>query len=256
MNKDEREQARAFASLDYEGFRQLAQRTDLSRYQRIGFPDSLRAGRESEIFQDICAKLPLLDQGEELTVLDIGPGCSDLPNLVIDHCKARKNRLILVDSLEMLADLPEGDGIEKIEGPFPQCAPLLGGLQYATDVILCYSVLHYVFAEGQIFGFLDAALKLLRPGGGMMMIGDIPNASMRRRFLASAAGAAFHRAYTGSDVPPDLGFNQAAEGEMDDAVLISLISRAHAAGVDAWILSQPPHLPMSNRREDLILRRP
>ena len=256
MNKDEREQARAFASLDYEGFRQLAQRTDLSRYQRIGFPDSLRAGRESEIFQDICAKLPLLDQGEELTVLDIGPGCSDLPNLVIDHCKARKNRLILVDSLEMLADLPEGDGIEKIEGPFPQCAPLLEGLRGATDVILCYSVLHYVFVEGQIFSFLDAAIKLLRPGGGMMIIGDVPNASMRRRFLASAAGAAFHRAYTGSDASPDPGFNQAAEGEIDDAVLISLISRARASGVDAWILPQPPHLPMSNRREDLIFRRP
>jgi hypothetical protein len=256
MNKDEREQARAFARLDYEGFRQLAQRSDLSRYQRIGFPDSLRAGRESDIFQDICGKLPLLDQGEELTILDIGPGCSDLPHLLIDHCKARKNRLILVDSLEMLAELPEGDGVEKIEGPFPQCAPLLEGLHDATDVILCYSVLHYVFAEGQIFGFLDAALKLLRPGGGMMIIGDVPNASMRRRFLASAAGAAFHRAYTGSDVPPDPGFNQAAEGEMDDAVLISLISRARSAGVDAWILPQPPHLPMSNRREDLIFRRP
>ena len=90
----------------------------------------------------------------------------------------------------------------------------------------------------------------------MMIIGDVPNASMRRRFLASAAGAAFHRAYTGSDAPPEPGFNQAAEGERDDAVLISLISRARAAGVDAWILPQPPHLPLSNRREDLILRRP
>jgi hypothetical protein len=256
MNKDERDMARAFADLDYEGFRRLAKRSDLSRYQRIGFPDSLRAGREGEIFRDICAKLPLLDQGKELTILDIGPGCSDLPNLIIDHCKARKNRLILVDSLEMLAELPEGDGIEKILGPFPRCAPLLEELRGAVDVILCYSVLHYVFVEGQVFGFLDAALKLLRPGGGMMLIGDIPNVSMRRRFLASAAGAAFHCAYTGSDVPADPGFNQAAEGEMDDAVLISLVSRARAAGVDAWIVYQPPHLPMSNRREDLIFRRP
>jgi 2-polyprenyl-3-methyl-5-hydroxy-6-metoxy-1,4-benzoquinol methylase len=256
MNKNERDQARAFAKLDYEGFRKLALRSDLSRYQRIGFPDSLRAGRESDIFQDICDKLPLFDQGEKLTVLDIGPGCSDLPRLIIEHCNAKKNRLILVDSQEMLAELSEGDGIEKIEGPFPQCSHLLQRLHDQTDVILCYSVLHYVFAEGQIFGFLDAALKLLRPGGGMMIIGDVPNASMRRRFLASAAGAAFHRAYTGSDTPPDPGFNQAAEGEMDDAVLISLISRARAAGVDAWVVPQPPHLPMSNRREDLIFRRP
>jgi hypothetical protein len=102
---------------------------------------------------------------------------------------------------------------------------------------------------------LDAALELLRPGREMM-IGDVPNASMRRRFLASAVGAAFHRAYTGNDVPPDPSFEQAAEGEMDDALLISLISRARAAGVDALNITQPSHLPTSNRREDLILRRP
>ena len=112
--------------LTNEGFRHLAPGSELSRYPRIGFPDSLHAGRESDIFQDICAKLPLLDQGEELTILHIGPGCSDLPHLLIDHCKGRKNYLVLVDSLEILAGLPEGDGVEKIEGPFPECGPLLG----------------------------------------------------------------------------------------------------------------------------------
>ena len=159
MNKNERDQARAFAKLDYEGFRKLALRSDLSRYQRIGFPDSLRAGRESDIFQDICDKLPLFDQGEKLTVLDIGPGCSDLPRLIIEHCNAKKNRLILVDSQEMLAELSEGDGIEKIEGPFPQCSHLLQRWHDQTHVMLCYSVLHYVFAEGQIFGFFGCSAQ-------------------------------------------------------------------------------------------------
>jgi hypothetical protein len=79
---------------------------------------------------------------------------------------------------------------------------------------------------------------------------------MRRRFLASAAGAAFHRGYTGRDEDPDPGFNQVSEGEMDDAVLFALMARARAAGADAWLLPQPPHLPMANRREDLLLRRP
>lgn len=256
MNREEREQAKAFSKLDYEGFRNLATRTDLSRYQRIGFPDSFRAGRETDILADIRAKLPLFDAAEGLEILDIGPGCSDLPNLIIDHCRGKNNRITLVDSPEMLSGLPDGADIRKIAGPFPQCAASLQAYHEKIDIIICYSVIHYVFLEGQIFAFLDAALKLLRPGGGMMIIGDVPNASMRRRFLASAAGIAFHRDYTGTDTLPDPGFNHFAEGEMDDAVIISLIARARAAGVDSWIVPQPSHLPMANRREDLIFRRP
>jgi 2-polyprenyl-3-methyl-5-hydroxy-6-metoxy-1,4-benzoquinol methylase len=256
MDEAERRQARAFAELTYEGFRELAGRADLSRYQRIGFPDSLRAGREAAIFDDIRAKLPALEAGRGLRVLDIGPGCSDLPGQIIETCRARGHEITLVDSPEMLAALPDAPFIRKVEGPFPQCAPALEGLRGQVDLIICYSVLHYVFAAGPLFGFLDAAMALLRPGGGAMLIGDVPNASMRRRFLASAAGATFHRQYTGRDEDPVPGFNQPAEGEMDDAVLFSLVARARAAGVDAWILPQPPGLPMANRREDLLLRRP
>jgi 2-polyprenyl-3-methyl-5-hydroxy-6-metoxy-1,4-benzoquinol methylase len=256
MNDDERRQAQALAQLTYDGFRRLATRGDLSRFARIGFPDSLRAGREARILEDIRAKLPPLDDPRGRTVLDIGPGCSDLPHLLVQLCGEKGHRLFLVDSAEMLVGLPEGSGIEKVEGPFPQCAPALARLEGQVDAIICYSVLHYVFAEGPFFGFLDAAMRLLRPGGGMMLIGDIPNASMRRRFLASDAGDAFHREYTGRDEAPVPAFNRISEGEMDDAVLLSLVARARAAGVDAWLVPQPADLPMANRREDILLRRP
>jgi hypothetical protein len=89
-----------------------------------------------------------------------------------------------------------------------------------------------------------------------MLLGDIPNASMRRRFLASAAGAVYHRRYTGHDEDPVVTFNTLVEGEVDDAVVAALVARARAAGTDAWVLPQPDRLPMANRREDILLRRP
>jgi len=88
-------------ALDYAGFAELAKNDSLSKYERIGFPDSYRAGFEANIFADICAKLPRLNE-RGLTVLDIGPGCSDLPMMLIDLCGARGHRLCLVDSPQMI----------------------------------------------------------------------------------------------------------------------------------------------------------
>jgi 2-polyprenyl-3-methyl-5-hydroxy-6-metoxy-1,4-benzoquinol methylase len=241
-------------NLGYEGFRRLAIQEGLSRYQRIGFPDHLRAGREAAILSDIRSKLPRLDQPEAM-VLDIGPGCSDLPNLLIEHCEALRHRLVFIDSEEMLAALPDKSFLRKQPGSFPRIAHALTEYVEAFDAIICYSVLQYAFVEEPVFGFVDSALGLLKPGGAML-IGDIPNASMRRRFLASAAGAEFHRHHTGRDEDPDVTFNVPVAGEIDDAVVAAILARSRAAGVDAWVVPQPSHLPMANRREDILLRRP
>ena len=40
-------------------------------------------------------------------VLDVGPGCSDLPRLLIDLCRQQRHHLLLCDSAEMLAHLPD-----------------------------------------------------------------------------------------------------------------------------------------------------
>ncbi len=255
LSDEERRQAADFARLDYDGFRRLAAQPGLSAHERIGFPDSLRAGREEAIWGDIRRKLPALEAGAGLAVMDIGPGCAGLPRLMMALCAARGHALTLVDSPEMLAALPDGAGIAKLPGRFPEGVAGLEALAGTQDAVLCYSVLHYAFTGGQVFAFLDAALRLLRPGGALLL-GDVPNASMRRRFLASAAGRAFHRAWTGRDEDPEPGFNTPVEGEMDDAVVMALLARARAAGADAWVLPQPPELPMANRREDILVRRP
>jgi hypothetical protein len=244
-----------FSKLDYAGFAELAKAEGLSKYERIGFPDSYRAEFETAIFEDILAKLPRLASDRNLIVMDIGPGCSDLPGMLIELCRSRGHRLELIDSPEMLGLLPDGPFIGKAPGLYPDCALSLAHLEGKADVIICYSVLHYVFVDTNLFDFVDVSIRMLAPGG-RMLIGDIPNVSMRNRFFASENGRAFHKAFTKTDTEPELNLNTPTPKQIDDAVLIALVARARAAGCHAYMLPQPPILPMANRREDLLLEKP
>lgn len=243
-----------FANLGFEDFRKLAKDKSLSKYERIGFPDNYRHGKEESIFQDIICKLNLLD-GDGKTVLDIGPGCSDLPRLLIGHCQSKKHSLILVDAPEMLDQLPQGSCVEKVAAFYPDCPPLVKRLTGKVDVILCYSVLHYIYVDTSIFRFLDTSLSLLA-SGGQFLIGDIPNISKRKRFFSSATGIRFHQDFMKTDELPDVQFNQIEHAQIDDAVVMSLLQRARAQGFDAYVVPQNLTLPMANRREDILITRP
>lgn len=243
-----------YANIGFDDFRLLAQKAELSKYGRIGFPDEYRAGHEANIFADIRSKLPALDARGQ-TVLDIGPGCSDLPAMLVDHCRTHDHRLILIDSAEMLAHLPDGEGIEKHAALFPNCSEFVQAHQGAVNVILSYSVLHYVLVDAGFFRFLDASLSLLAPGG-QFLIGDIPNVSKRKRFFSSETGVKFHQDFMKTAERPEVRFNQVEHDQIDDAIIMAILQRSRAQGFDAYVLPQRPDLPMANRREDILISRP
>jgi len=244
-----------FAELDFERFRELARDECLTPRERVGFPGSVREGKEPAIFEDVRLKLPSLEL-EGQAILDIGSGCSELTELLIAQCETKGHNLTLVDSEEMLRRVRSSPRVTRLFGCFPRdCAELLRSGAMGFDAILVYSVIQYVFAEANLFSFLDAAAGLLAPGG-RMLVGDIPNASMRRRFLSSEAGRRFHRDYMKTEAPPDLRFNELDPRAIDDAVLASLVLRYRAAGLHAYLIPQGTDLPMANRREDLLLHRP
>ena len=232
----------------------MAQDDSLSGYEKIGFPDSYRKGKEKLIFRDIVRKLPSL-LGKKKVVLDIGPGCSELPAMLIDLCRRNHHTLILVDSEEMLSQLPSEPFVRKVAGFYPSCEGLLQRYRRQIDVILTYSVVHYVFVESNLWDFLDTSLELLSDGG-QMLIGDIPNVSKRKRFFSSAAGISFHQEFTGTKEIPEAKFNTVERHHIDDAVVLGLLARARNAGFDAYLLPQKQDLPMANRREDLLIRKP
>ncbi len=245
---------RAFDNLGYEDFRRMAGDPALSAHEKIGFPDAYREGYEDAIFGDILGKLPNL-QDRSKAILDIGPGCAGLPRRLIGHSAAHGHELVLVDSPEMLAQLPDAAGVIKVPGFYPDCEAALAGWKGKFDAILCYSVFHYIFVEAGFWKFLDYSLELLADGG-QMLIGDIPNISKRKRFFSSAAGVRFHQSFMGTTEAPQVDFRSVETNRIDDAVILGVIMRARAQGCDAYWLPQSRGLPMANRREDVLIVKP
>ena len=241
-----------FENLTYDDFRRMAADESLSPTERVGFPDAYREGKEAAIFADITAKLQAFGAPQR-TVVDIGPGCSALPHMLIDLCGRTRSELILVDSAEMLAQLPDRPFVRKLPGHFPD-EVTLDEYVAAADAVLVYSVLHYIVAEGALWPFLERALALLT-SGGRMLLGDIPNVSKRARFFTSEAGIAFHRAFMGDDSLPDVRPNNEA-AKIEDALVLEVVRRVRARGFDAYIVPQAADLPMANRREDILIVRP
>jgi len=244
-----------FADLTYDGFRELAQDKSLSPHEKVGFPDSYRAGKEDAILRDVRAKLTNLERTGS-RVLDIGPGCGGVALGLLALCRDKGHALTLIDSAEMLALLPDEPFAGKLPGRFPEeHAAFLAEHRGRLDAILVYSVVQYVFREGNVFAFFDACLELLADGG-QLLIGDIPNQSMRKRFFSSASGVRFHQEFTGTREIPAVAHNALEPGHIDDAALLGLVLRARSEGYDAFLLPQAPDLPMANRREDLLVRKP
>lgn len=245
------------SSYDVSGFAEFSSRAQdprLSRYAKIGFPDECRAGKAPVILADIASKLTNLRKPSQ-KVLDVGAGCSDLPEYLVEYCGARDHKVVLVDSVEMLDQLAAWPHVAKVTGQFPACIDAVRAASRTYDAVLVYSVIQYVFAEGNVWGFVDALAGLLAPGG-QLLIGDIPNASMRKRFLSSAAGRAYHEAHFGDAPLPEVAFNRLDPGSIDDAVVLGCVARLRAAGFDAFVVPQQPDLPMANRREDILVYRP
>ncbi len=248
------EQYQKFAKAGFEDFRKMAQDESLSQYEKIGFPNSYREGKEELIFQNIVTNLPLLNQSGKV-VLDVGPGCSGLPLMMVELCRRQGHTLLQVDSEEMLAHLPDDKFIRKFPAYFPQCDALFNHYLAKVDVLLAYGVISLVFAEGNVWDFLDRSLQLLAEGGEML-IGDIPNISKRRRFFSSTNGIKFHQQFMNTESLPEVQFNSVDRHKIDDSVILGLVGRARSQGFDAFVLPMHPDLPMANRREDLLIRRP
>lgn len=234
----------------YEIFQSLAADVNQSVYERIGFPDGHREGYEEIIYQDILSKLPSISRPGNL-FLEIGPGASNLPKLVSNQVLEVGGHVTWIDGEAVLSHLPDGQAIRKIYGKFPLENQDLG----LFDSILIYSVLHYINTESSLEIFLDSCLSLLN-SGGRILIGDIPNVSMRKRFFSSQQGIEFHRKYMNTEKAPEVLFGNIELGKMDDSSFIHIIMRSRIQGFHAYLLPQDSRLPFANRREDILIVKP
>ncbi len=250
MSSDSRPLAKTF-----DDYRRLAVDPTLDNSIKSGDPTGLRIEAYERIVRDIIAKVPALGHKGK-TIVDIGVGCGDVGRTLIEHSRKMEHKLVVSDAVEVLDQLPQNDSIFKVAGNFPaQCADMIERYAGKVDGVVIYSVLHYVFPGYDVISFLDRAMGLLAEGG-TLLVGDIPNASMRRRFLASGAGAQFHKAYMKTSDNPVVKFNALEPDTIDDALVLGLLMRARNSGFHAYIVPQPMDLPFANRREDLLVVRP
>jgi 2-polyprenyl-3-methyl-5-hydroxy-6-metoxy-1,4-benzoquinol methylase len=244
-----------FKDLSYEKFKELAKNKDLDGIEKVGFPVEYRQSKEKFLLEDIINKLSI-EGSENKVILDIGCGCSNLTLMFIEYCRINKHRLILIDSEEMLNNLPDYDFITKIQGYYPKAfEQFIEDHREKIDCIITYSVIQYIFNEGSIFDFVDKSISLLKEPG-VMLIGDIPNISKRKRFFSSKQGIEYHKNFTGKNENPVVKINSIELNNMDDSVILSIILRCRLAGFDAYILPQDIKLPMANRREDILIIKP
>jgi len=250
--KNEKDFAR-FKSLTFDDFKLMSKDDTLSKYQKIGFPDNYREGKEKYIFRDIIQKLAMDNEKKGLTLLDIGPGCSDVPIMILDFCKKNQYHVLLADSEEMLEKLPDDANISKYPGYFPDDSLMLvNQYQNKVDYIICYSVLHVAFYHTCIFKFIDTALSLLRTGG-KFLIGDIPNITKRKRFFSTEQGIEFHQNFTRSKSLPEISYFTPEPTQIDDGVIFGILQRYRSFGFETYLLPQSDNLPMGNRREDILI---
>lgn len=234
----------------FKDFKKRALDTSLSNIEKVGFPDSYRKDSEALILEDISTKL-LLDQ-ESISVLDVGCGCSGLTELMIEKAKKNSFELTLVDSEEMLSNLKNVNdkNIKLVPGYFPEIESIKNS-KGSFDAILVYSVLQYVFLEQNIYTFIHRCIDLLKTDG-RLLLGDIPNFEARKRFLESGDG---HKFISNQNKESSTGVDIQHENEerIDDAVIMSILTRFRKFGCETYLMPQNKNLPFGNRREDILI---
>ena len=233
----------------FDDFKSRAKDSKLTPSEKVGFPEFYRNGKELLILKDILEKTNL---SRKQRVLDIGCGCSELTDMLKRYCEENEIDLFLNDSNEMLSELniSNSKNIKLIPGKFPD---ILENKPFDKnfDVILVYSVIQYVFNDGNIYSFIHNCLSILNKGG-VILIGDIPNISSRDRFIKSQEGKKFMKSKQEQTSVKIIHQNFE---RIDDSIVLSILQRFRNFNCETYLLQQPDDLPFGNRREDIIIKK-
>jgi trans-aconitate methyltransferase len=212
-----------------------------------------QAAAERLMSNDIAKKLDLRPSD---TFLDIGcgPGANLIPLSYLVHSATGIDHPSIVHRLSSHVQLRN---VQYIAGHFMDLKT-----ERRFTKILVYSVVQHLESESEIVAFLERACDLLEPRG-LMLVGDLPNTDLRRRFLASEFGRKFHRTWEqqvrgtkdGGDQPDH--FLQELDDpdtvQLNDQIIGRVAQKFRTATTHAWVLPQSPELPFGYTREDLLI---
>lgn len=220
---------------------------------------TLNAGRysfqkksEKKIHIDIATKLRI-DKND--TCLDIGCGVG----AILLPLSKKSKHITGIDHaniINILRDRLKKKNINLISGDF-----LKHDFKYKKyDKIILYSVLHVFENKIQVYRVINKALTLLK-SGGIFLIGDLPNISLKKKFLRSKSGKNFENKWNKSnkkkfeDIKAQkiLKKNSIYKIKIDDEFIINLVKYFRKKGYNAYIFPQKKDLPFGHTREDIIV---
>lgn len=231
-------------------FKKLALDKTLNNNQKVGFDDIYRKELEKNIFLDISLKLNIIPNK---TIMDIGCGCSLPVYDLIEYARNNKNKLYLIDSKEMLSNLPNEDFIVKIICEFPNCKEIQK-LQKKIDYIIVYSVLHHIFTYANYIEFIDTTIELLS-SNGELLLGDIPNISKQKRFSSLSKKIEYTKDWFGNIDKSNITYNTLEKMSIDDGIIFSILQRYRGMGCETYLLNQKKYLPLGEIREDILIKK-
>ena len=208
---------------------------------------------EKNILIDVINKMSI---NSDDNLLDIGCGSGNLLIPLSFICR----KVTGIDHVECVnrinARLNETNNIETIPGNFLDVS-----LNLKFDKILCYSVLQYLSNEKKVIQFILKALKMLKPGG-TALFGDIPNTSLKNRFIMSSKGKIYIEEWNNL-LKKEI--NEKNENKMeediklvqfDDKLIFKILEIIREKGFNSFIIAQHPDLPFGYTREDILIKYP
>jgi len=241
---------------EFDCYGELA-RTTVSSIMLSG-RNHFQASLVAHILQDVKAKLSIASEHRLLEI-----GCNI--GLMLSPLSQGAREAVGVDHpviIERYRKMGVPNNTTLIEGYWPHV--LVPGM---FDRILVLSVLHSLRSATEAMTFLKACFSILAPGG-RLLISDLPNEDMRSRYLESRSGARIASEYAhaidearASTVAEEYTRRDEIFAEAKDVVFINddfilqVLGESRKSGLDAFVLPQPPELPYSQSREDILIMR-
>lgn len=204
--------------------------------------------------EDVVAKLRP-EAGSHL--LDIGCGVGFLLTPLAAYV-AEATGLDHPSCIAKYRELGVPANVRLIPGRWPETA-----VDDTFDRILVYSVLQYLPDAGTARRFIEKCISVLRPGG-RILLGEIPNQDLKRRFQESGFGRRFEAEWalrkaglTEEHAVRDRIFADVQGGAtyLTDEFILEVLADARRQGLESYVLPEPDGLPFCYSREDILLWR-
>ena len=228
---------------------------DNTVYDTSGRPNKNKFSSK-EIFEDIIKKL---DVKKNSTLLDIGCGCGEITERIINFSLNNNIKLSLND-IDPVIELLKNKNLKNSNIVFYSGLFQKIKIKKKFDYILVYSVVHYI--NNPIL-FINKIFKLLNTNG-KILIGDIPNIDKKARFSISIKGRIFNGKYFKQPlrkIPKYINYkdfikkNKNLRKDINDKFINKIFNIYRAKYCNVYLLEQKKNLPSCYTRDDILIEK-